>query len=1100
MTLSSAGRTYVSVTLALLLAAVSLPIAGRLLAEGRPFRKWDPPAPQGVDSRLAYWTAGNAVFLETEARQIVMIAKGLLSPADKEYFRGEIGERMASPVDRELLRDPMPMFKPDGTYYAPEIPIEFNGRCILTADPDGTIRHVISQYREFDARTMIALMDRFGPGLSLEEWIYAGAPFRQTLWIANEKRSLAEMSPGLSDKFAPYPADTYLVAVDGARYFFETRLEGEAKDPALYPRFMTATWSDVGRQDWDPLVQQIALGFGRHAKLSPTARHPGVVAAFKASDRGEAGPVGEVRLWKQTMMQAETGPMPARLLLRNSRQALVLRDDGVVDIVEYPTAEDAEYLNGVEGFWTANHDPTTTVKYEAITPPVFSRDLAAIFRDYAGDEELIADLEAGLVPPPGTAPRDVSDFRLERLETLAAHLLASDERYVVAEVERLREAVRAEKMTMGKATARLAELQKRRIDPTDGNTPGEKLIKNWKRLRPDSPNPSLVAAIACYRQAWKLRGDGYIGDVDRKEAEGYGLFVDKCEGELDDADAAAPGDAVAACWRLMLGRSAGYTRETMDAIVARAVAADPNFSRPHAEMALYLQPRWHGEPGDVGRYVSSVVKRFRGQVAVDVFYQVYTTIYPTDVDLLEHGMFDRETLAAVAEDMADTSQPGEELWKYAEVFAYFSNDFRVAKKLIAKAGGVDRLDIVKVTSNELFPNEESADGAKRFFREASESPGTTDSSQSDSLWQLRFDGAGFAGASLDAALFNGGKRAMVIADPRKASIVNLETRTVSGSFGIPGLSLRRIHGSADGKTLILTGTESDGTYAVYRIGAGSGGQPTRLKDVVHREPISPEVLSADGKLFAKTVRAEAPTGKSHFMIWDATTGERIDDQEWSGSLDHPFFSRDGKSFTIWNGQQLGVYDIAAKKMERRSFGTLQPVLDPQYAPAGELFFFAMEPSKGRVDGNRPHFAIEAERSRIAVAASLNDQTPKLTPFPLGWRPLQADGLFAVSRDCRRVFVVTGRTPESYSAAVDLSAIDPGTIDVYEVATGERTHRLRGHEGTIRSLLYRDEDETLVTAATDGTLRVWDVSEAGLAKVAKTQGDVALPKKPAEATN
>jgi WD40 repeat protein len=47
-----------------------------------------------------------------------------------------------------------------------------------------------------------------------------------------------------------------------------------------------------------------------------------------------------------------------------------------------------------------------------------------------------------------------------------------------------------------------------------------------------------------------------------------------------------------------------------------------------------------------------------------------------------------------------------------------------------------------------------------------------------------------------------------------------------------------------------------------------------------------------------------------------------------------------------------------------------------------------------------------------------------------------------------------------------------TIRVWDIASGETTHVLRGHEGSILCLQY--DDEILVTGSSDSTVIVWDL--------------------------
>ena len=53
----------------------------------------------------------------------------------------------------------------------------------------------------------------------------------------------------------------------------------------------------------------------------------------------------------------------------------------------------------------------------------------------------------------------------------------------------------------------------------------------------------------------------------------------------------------------------------------------------------------------------------------------------------------------------------------------------------------------------------------------------------------------------------------------------------------------------------------------------------------------------------------------------------------------------------------------------------------------------------------------------------------------------------------------------------------GSIELFDLTTGEKTTTLNGHTATVGTLIFSSDGKTLVSTGQDGTILVWDWEEA-----------------------
>ncbi len=61
------------------------------------------------------------------------------------------------------------------------------------------------------------------------------------------------------------------------------------------------------------------------------------------------------------------------------------------------------------------------------------------------------------------------------------------------------------------------------------------------------------------------------------------------------------------------------------------------------------------------------------------------------------------------------------------------------------------------------------------------------------------------------------------------------------------------------------------------------------------------------------------------------------------------------------------------------------------------------------------------------------------------------------------------------AVHDLRVLHSGSLDLWQVSTGDKVHQLVGHQDTVRCVVFCPTREILASAGDDGTVRIWEVA-------------------------
>ena len=103
---------------------------------------------------------------------------------------------------------------------------------------------------------------------------------------------------------------------------------------------------------------------------------------------------------------------------------------------------------------------------------------------------------------------------------------------------------------------------------------------------------------------------------------------------------------------------------------------------------------------------------------------------------------------------------------------------------------------------------------------------------------------------------------------------------------------------------------------------------------------------------------------------------------------------------------------------------------------------------------------------------------------LVWNPGQNGRNLIIGSDGRKIRNIRFK-PDDDRIAV---GYDDGTIELWDIAAGERITGFKAHQGGINDIRFNGNNSQMATAATDGTLKLWDTDDLTAAPVTFTDNE------------
>jgi hypothetical protein len=208
-------------------------------------------------------------------------------------------------------------------------------------------------------------------------------------------------------------------------------------------------------------------------------------------------------------------------------------------------------------------------------------------------------------------------------------------------------------------------------------------LSRWQAEFPRSAAPLVVAANANIAYAWQARGSG---TADTVTAEGWALFrarIQESQRLLKEALKLGPEDGEVYRALITIGLATSVPKAQARAWLRAGQKLDPTYFPMYEQMAVYLLPRWQGEPGDVEQFASELAASLPGDDGLEAAAAVALTVnnleWPTN-DTLFYGQYDRELLMRAAETLL-RRHDGERYAQFAALCALATQDHAAAQRI-----------------------------------------------------------------------------------------------------------------------------------------------------------------------------------------------------------------------------------------------------------------------------------------------------------------------------------------------------------------------------------------------------------------------------------
>jgi hypothetical protein len=167
------------------------------------------------------------------------------------------------------------------------------------------------------------------------------------------------------------------------------------------------------------------------------------------------------------------------------------------------------------------------------------------------------------------------------------------------------------------------DLPRRGLNPTEQDWKDHlRLLHEWKDAKPKSITARVALAAAYVGYGYDARGNGYSDTV---SDNGWNLFHErmaKAEQILREASTLREKCPHWYAILLEVAKANGWPKEKATALFEKATDYQPLYYEYYHDFAEYLQPKWHGEPGDTEEFAKQSADKLGGDEGDILYFQL----------------------------------------------------------------------------------------------------------------------------------------------------------------------------------------------------------------------------------------------------------------------------------------------------------------------------------------------------------------------------------------------------------------------------------------------------------------------------------------------
>jgi Domain of unknown function (DUF4034) len=159
------------------------------------------------------------------------------------------------------------------------------------------------------------------------------------------------------------------------------------------------------------------------------------------------------------------------------------------------------------------------------------------------------------------------------------------------------------------------------FDESDWNMRLEKL-KAWVTAKPRSVTAQIALADAYMNYGWFARGEGAAGTVTPAQ---WQLFEQRAALARAILTKASQLNEKCPYWYEAMqhvAQAQGWKKEEARELMEKAVSFEPGYYHAYREFAVYLDPRWYGDAGEVEAFADEISTRIGGKKGAFVYFEI----------------------------------------------------------------------------------------------------------------------------------------------------------------------------------------------------------------------------------------------------------------------------------------------------------------------------------------------------------------------------------------------------------------------------------------------------------------------------------------------